>query len=318
MSKLRVGVLRGGPSNEHEVSLKTGAAMLKYLPEDYARHDLFVDKDGLWHIDGFHKQPEDILRRIDVVLNGAHGQWGEDGKLQRLLETLRVPYTGSNSFSSALGMNKHISKEYFKKAGIQTPESILITENDLRDMRKLFTRVAPTSVIKPNRAGSSVGVRLTKSYADMEDAIRQALEHDSEVLVEELISGREATVGVIDGYRGEETYVLPVIEIAPAQGWYDYEAKYESDETGYVCPGRFSESERDEMRRATEAAHKVLGLRHYSRADFIVHPKRGPFLLEINTLPGMTSHSLIPKGVEAVGGTFSEFLDHLVKQALKK
>lgn len=316
MSKLRVGVLRGGPSSEHEVSLKTGAAMLKHLPEDYTRHDLFVDKQGLWHIDGFQRRPEDIAHRLDVILNGLHGEWGEDGKVQRLLDTLKIPYTGSGSLASSIGMNKQLSKEHFAKAGIQTPHGIVVTEKDLDNIHALFQKIAPISVVKPNAAGSSVGVRITKSYADLEDAIHEALKIGADVLVEEKIDGREATVGVINGYRGEELYVLPSVKIVPAHNFFDYDSKY-NGESEEICPGCFGEHDEMELADLARRAHDALGLRHYSRSDFIIDPRRGIFLLETNTLPGLTEESLLPKSLEAVGGTMSDFLDHIIKQALR-
>jgi len=315
MSKIRVGVLRGGPSSEHEVSIETGGAILRFLPEDYARHDLFVDRQGLWHIDGFQKRPEDVMHRVDVVVNGMHGEYGEDGKVQKVLETLNIPFTGAGSFGSALSMNKALSKERYKEIGINVPFGIMVEENVLDDVHSLFREVPNPSIVKPASAGSSVGVRIVNSFQELEEALKEAFKYSSKVLIEEVIQGREATCGVIDNFRSELVYVLPPIEIIPESSFFDYKSKY-SGKSKELCPGRFSQEENSNLMEIAKQAHEVLGLRHYSRSDFIIHPKRGIFILETNSLPGLTENSLFPKSLKAVGSNLSEFLDHVVRQAL--
>jgi D-alanine-D-alanine ligase len=169
--------------------------------------------------------------------------------------------------------------------------------------------------VKPLTAGSSVGITIVKTFFDLEKALERAFEHSDIVIIEEYIEGREVTCGVIDGFRGHKTYPLFPTEIVPKSGFYDYHAKYESDDTGYICPAIFDEKTKETIQEAAKAVHEHLGLRHYSRSDFIVHPRRGVYFLEVNTLPGMTSHSLIPRAVEAAGSNLSEFFDHVISLA---
>lgn len=324
MSKLRVGVLRGGPSSEHEVSLNTGSVILDQLSDEYIVHDIFIDKQGQWHIGGVEHSPERVRRQLDVAINAMHGEYGEDGRVQQLLEHMGLPYTGARSFPSAIGFNKHLTRDRYAHEGIQIPVGAVFTAGDLEDMHEVFRKVAPISVVKPSAAGSSVGVRITKSYQDLEDALRGALTYGPKAVIEEYVDGREATCGVVEDFRGEELYALPPVEIVPpaspaggSASFYDYNAKYHSDDTQYVCPGRFSTEEKQEMQRLAQLAHNTLGLRHYSRTDFMIHPRRGIFVLETNTLPGMTTESLFPKSLAAVGTSLPDFLDHLIGLAMK-
>src|SRR3989344_4232954 len=304
MHKIRVGVLRGGPSSEYDVSLKSGATVLNNLSQDkYSVRDIFIDREGQWHTNGLPIMPHDALTHIDIAFNALHGQYGEDGKVQHILESHGVPFTGSGSFASALGMNKAMSKEKYKKEGLKIPQSRLL--ESLLDVSKeahnLFSTFSPPIIVKPVSSGSSMGMALVKDFSDFGKAISNAFDHSNAVLIEEFIKGREATCGVIDDFRDQEYYALPPIEIKPhGNALFDYGAKYEgkSDE---ICPGNFSESEKGEIEKMAIQAHKALGLRHYSRSDFIIHPKRGSFILETNTLPGLTEESLLPKALKAVG-----------------
>ncbi len=317
--KTRVAVLRGGPSSEYEVSLKTGESVLKNLPSKYEGVDVFISKDGRWHIHGVEKKPADALKHVDVAFIALHGQFGEDGKVQRILEHLGVPFTGSQSFASAVGMNKHLTKTALSrlKDTIKMAAHRIFTRDEIEEKgaHEIFRLIPHPSVVKPLSAGSSVGITVVKTFFDLEPALRSALEHSDTVIIEEFIEGREATCGVLDHFRDERYYSLLPIEILPSSDFYDYHAKYISEETRYVIPGGFSEEIKRQIQQAAKAVHQELGLRHYSRSDFIVHPKRGVYFLEVNTLPGMTSHSLIPKSVEAVGSSFPEFLDHVITLA---
>lgn len=330
--KLRVGVLRGGVSPEYDVSLKTGGAVLRHLPpEKYAPVDVLITKDGQWHVNGLPADLPKISRNVDVVFNALHGEYGEDGKVSALLDHFSIPYTGSKAIPSALGMNKVLAKELFVRAGIKTPASRVIkyknrwpaksAEGEMsarEDAFEVFHTIAPPWIIKPISGGSSVGTRVIKTYPDLITACISLAADGGDVLLEEFIRGKEATCGVIDSFRGKETYSLFPIEIRPAKEhhFFNYDAKYGGG-TEEIVPGNFSRNESLEIQRLAVAAHKALGLRHYSRSDFIVTP-RAIYILEANTLPGLTEHSLLPKSLHAVGATFPEFLDHIVTLALEK
>lgn len=314
-----VGVLRGGPSREHEVSLKTGAAILANLPgERYLARDIYVDKHGQWHDRGRPISPERVLRQVDVVLIGLHGEYGEDGEVQKILERFGVPYAGADSFGSYLAMHKLMAKIRAKEAGLFTPEfrHIERSEDSEEAARDIIRSFHQPVVVKPIGWGSSVGVSIVGGYAPVFAAIHQLfLDGARSVLVEEHIQGKEATTGVVEGLRGEALYVLPSIEIIPPEDdFFSYDAKY-SGETREVCPGNFSRVATEELQHAAKVMHRALGLRHYSRSDFIVAPK-GIYYLETNTLPGLTPESLMPKSLAAVGIPFPEFLSHLVTLAL--
>jgi len=325
MAIIKVGVLRGGPSDEHEVSLKTGEAVLLGLSDKYKPHDIFLDKKGQWHIDGMPDTIDRVLRFIDVVFNALHGQFGEDGKVQQILEHYKIPYTGSQIISSAMGMNKVLARDAFAKAGLNIPRAIIIngkttTAGEAAEM--IFRTMSPAWVVKPTSSGSSVGVSIVNSYQNLIPAIDEALRYDSKVLVEEYIKGREATCGIIDNFRDEKNYSLPVAEIIPPpeHKFFNYEAKY-SGQSREICPGNFDQIIKKEIEEMARQAHNALGCRHYSRSDFIVSDRPGKekvYLLEINTLPGMTKESLLPKAIEAIGCSYSDFLDHLIQMALKK
>ncbi len=325
MAKLHVAIIRGGPSSEYEVSLASGDTILKNIPEKYHPVDILISKSGQWHRGGMEVDPRRALSSIDVVFNALHGEYGEDGKVQQILDRLGVPYTGSGVLGSALGMNKHLAKQHFIKAGLKTPHSKLISplsdDEQLQDLaRTLFKSFPIPAVVKPVSAGSSVGVTIARTLAELEAGLTKAFSLGGSVLVEEFIPGKEATCGVIEQFRGEALYALMPIEITPPpkNGFYDYEAKYVSNDTGYVLPGNFTKEEKEAIQKASILAHQSLGLRHYSRSDFIVSPKRGVYILETNTLPGMTSHSLVPKSIEAVGSTLPEFIEHLLTLALER
>jgi len=321
MQKIRVGIVRGGPSSEYEVSLKTGQTVLKHLPEKYIPVDILIDKAGLWHKDGWQTNPEDVFRNVDVVFNALHGEYGEDGKIQQLMDQFSMPYTGSNALASAIGMNKLQSKNIFKENNIKTPAHILFRkdEGSIPDFAKTIFRSFPLPVIiKPVDRGSSVGVSKVLSFAEIVPALEKAFTYSDTVLVEEFIKGREATCGVIDCYRNQDIYSLLPIEIVPPEkSFFDYESKY-NGESKEICPGNFSKEEKQNLQKLAIAVHKALGLRHYSRTDFIVSPKRGIYVLEVNTLPGLTEQSLLPKSLDAIGSNLSHFIDHVIQLAVTK
>jgi len=321
MTKIKVGVLRGGPSSEYDVSLKSGGEVLRHLPEAYQGFDVLISREGDWHFNGFPKKPGEIFKSVDVVFNALHGEYGEDGKVQQVFEAFNVPYTGSRIIPSSLSMKKHMAKDVFARAGLKTPRGLYFKGDDFYglDVRecavKVFNSLSPSWVVKPASLGSSVGVSICHCYSELEESISEAARHDHEIIVEEFIAGREATCGVLESFRGKNHYPLPVVEIIPPEGnFFDYEVKY-NGRTKEICPAGFDTDVKRQLEQAAIKAHEALGCRHYSRSDFIVSPK-GIYILETNTLPGLTPQSLLPVSAGAAGISFEGLLDHLLKLAL--
>lgn len=258
-------------------------------------------------------------RAIDVAFLALHGKYGEDGTIQGLLELAGIPYTGSGVLASALAMDKVMAKRVLAAEGIPVPRGVHISRADLAaDGTQALGRANALlpAVVKPSKQGSSVGMSLVDSKDAMEKALRLALDHDDEALVEERIFGAEITVAVLGSLGGSDLEALPVVEIVPKREFFDYQAKYDPAQCEEICPARIS----GEATRAAQAlairAHRSLGCRGYSRTDMILGPK-GPVVLEVNTLPGMTINSLLPKAAAAAGIAFSELLHRVVTLALQ-
>ena len=297
--------------------------MLANLPEErYAARDIYIDREGQWHDRGRPAAPERILRQLDVAMVALHGKFGHDGEVQRLLEKFGVPYTGADPWSSFLSSHKVMAKEHAKEAGLKTPKYQFIER--MEDVEPVILELIRTFhqpvVVKPINSGSSVGVSIVGGYAPVYEAVNKLFQDgESGVLIEELIRGQEATVGVVEGLRGEKFYALPVIEIIPPKDYFfSYDAKY-SGETREACPGNFSRVVAEELQRVSKVMHRALGLRHYSRSDFIVS-KQEVYFLETNNSAavGLTDQSLLPKSLAAVGISLREFLTHLVNLALSR
>lgn len=312
-----IGVLRGGPSSEYDVSLRSGASVLEAIDkEKYEPRDLFISKNGEWHLHGVPVSPEKALGGVDVAINVIHGQFGEDGQVQRILDMHGVPYTGSDAFSSAIMFNKQQTKDVAAKLGIKVPLGVMVNqEEDLEKVAlQLFRSFPHPAIVKPVIGGSSVGVTKVEHFHALQHALEHAFQVSPKVLVEEFIQGKEATVGVIDSFRGAKSYALMPVEIVPASshGFFTYDAKY-GGETIERVPGNFTDTEKNTLERMAVLAHEGLGASHYSRSDFIVS-KRGIYFLEINSAAavGMTKESLFPKALYAVGSTLSDFVDHII------
>ena len=318
---IRAIVLRGGIGPEHEVSLRSGAAVLDALSkETYIPIDIYVDTKGVWHDRGRPVMPLHALQKCDVVVNALHGTYGEDGEVQKIFSSAGVPHTGSKSFPSFLGMHKVFAKEEAKKVGIKTPPSIFAErECDIEDVAWRASRtLSQPLMVKPVRLGSSVGVYEVVGYLQILETLRALVQKGyEEILIEEKISGREATVGVVDNFRGATCYALPPVEIIPPSScsFFSHEAKY-GGETLEKCPGGFSKEETKVLTESAVKIHNALGLSQYSRSDFIVAPD-GVYFLEVNTQPGFTKESLFPKELAAAGISFSGFLDHIIQGAFK-
>ncbi len=321
--KTIVGVLRGGPSHEHDVSLATGNTILKNIPsESFTVRDIFIDKQGIWYLMGRPMQPSRVLEMIDVAIVGLHGEYGEDGGIQKILELHGIPYSGSNFFASFLAMHKAISKEFARDNGLYTPKYILIeSPNDINQrVREAVQLFIPPVVIKPVQLGSSVGVSLVTGYTALKAAVESLFADGAKnILLEEYIRGREATVGVIEHFRNEELYTLPPTEIIidNNDGFFSYNTKKSAGGIKMSCPASFSSAQKNNLTQAAMTMHHVLGMRHYSSSDFIVTPKH-IYYLETNSLPGLTEQSVFPKMLEAVGASKSDFLEHLIKLSIDR
>jgi D-alanine-D-alanine ligase len=321
MSRTKVGVLRGGPSSEYEVSLKTGKSVIDNLSsEKYEALDIFIDRDGVWHHQGLPITPEKLFKKVDVIFNALHGAYGEDGTVQKILDQFAIPYTGSKSLASAIGMNKVLSKKIYKDHGLKTPLHKVLhkKEHQPEHVAVIFKSFPMPVVVKPVCGGSSLGTNIAVTLAELDNAIEDAFKYGNQIMIEEFISGKEATCGVVDNFRDKDVYSLLPIEIRkPSDAkFFDYNAKY-GGKTEEICPGNFAAAEKKIIQEMSEKAHRALGLRHYSRSDFIIHPRRGIYILETNTLPGLTSESLLPKSLKAIGCNFQNFLEHLIDLALR-
>lgn len=319
MKNLRVAVLRGGPSEEYDVSMKTGREVLSSLARQGLPHrDIVINRQGEWLSDGFVRGPADALFATDVVFIALHGHYGEDGTVQRLLDQLGVRYTGSRAYPSAVAMNKILTKELLVNSGLKLPAHLRVT-NAGTDLRRVVSNIeslfGPEYIVKPVGGGSSIDTHRVRGTHELLEVLRDILLRRDEAMVEEFISGREATVGIVEGLRGSEFYRLPTIEIIPpaSHNFFAYDVKYNGT-TDEICPGRFTRSEKEALEEAAEKAHRILGLSHYSRSDFIVSDK-GVYFLETNTLPGLTTESLLPKALAAVGHSYDDFVLHLIDQA---
>lgn len=258
-------------------------------------------------------------RGIDVAFLALHGKYGEDGTIQGFLELTGTPYTGSGVLASALAMDKVMAKRVLSAEGIPVPRGVHLTSADLaREGAAAIARANALlpAVVKPSKQGSSVGMSLVDSPSAMEVAVRLALQHDDEALVEERVFGTEITVGVLGKPGSTELEALPVVEIVPRREFFDYKAKYDPDQCEEICPARIADEVRQQAQSLAIRAHRALSCRGYSRTDMILGPK-GPVVLEVNTLPGMTMNSLLPKAAAAAGIPFGELLHRIASLALE-
>lgn len=304
---LSVAVLRGGTSAEREVSLNTGAQVAAAL-QQHGHRSTPLDTADLTFIDALRSE------HFDAVFICLHGRLGEDGTIQGLLEILGLPYVGSGVLASALAMDKVASKHIFVAAGLRTPAFATLRQMP-EDVSALADSLGPKLVVKPASEGSSVGMSIVHSPSELAPALELAFRHDTTVLVEQFVSGAEVTVGVLGN---EELEALPTLEVVPEHEFYDYESKYVPGMSRHIIPARVSEALRAECQRVAIEAHRALGCRGLSRSDMIVTQTGEVHLLELNTIPGMTSTSLLPDSARAAGIAFPELCDRLVHLALER
>jgi D-alanine-D-alanine ligase len=305
-----VAVVCGGTSAEAEVSRRSARSVADALRETFP-HTLILELDD----DIFDQL---ALNRVDVVFPVLHGPPGEDGTFQGFLETIGMPYVGSGVAASARAMDKIVAKHLFRDAGLPVARDAVVRRGPVRSdvVHSLLERLGPRLVVKPARQGSSFGVGFASDPVTLELALEAAFAFDDRVLVEERIFGKEVTVALVDRFG---LVAMPAIEIrTPAGTWYDFGHKYTKGQSEHIIPAEISETQYARVREIARKAHLALGCRDLSRVDFVVPSGGDPVLLEVNTLPGMTSTSLYPEAARASGVAFEALLAHLVERALDR
>ncbi len=333
MSKLKVAVLMGGTSAEREVSLWTGQQILNALdPAKYRVYALdtqsgqrmlpvgqdelqqLVAADGRTQIEALTQLAQvDRSTRPDVVIIALHGPGGEDGTVQGMLEVLGIPYTGSGVLSSALAMDKAMCKRVLETVGVLLPNQTVVRRGhedtiDPRDVRY-------PSIVKPNRQGSTIGTTRVYHPQQLMPALADAFEHDTVALIEDYIEGVEITVPILGN---DDLEVLPIVEIVPSSGFYDYHDKYTPGATDEICPARLKPDVATAAREIAQTCHRTLQCRGVSRTDMIVDAGDTIYTLEVNTIPGMAPTSLLPRSASVAGYRFSEVMDRLIELALER
>jgi D-alanine-D-alanine ligase len=304
----KVAVLMGGSSAEREVSLMSGSGVLKaLLSQGVDAHAVDPAEQGLAVL------KDQGFARVFIALHGRHG---EDGTVQGALELLGLPYTGSGVMASALAMDKTMTKRLWRADGLPTPAWQLLHADELgrEHLRNVPDVLGLPLIVKPPHEGSSIGISKVMGYSQMADAVALAASHDPEVLCEEFITGIEVTCPVLGQGRG--AVALPVVRINAPEGNYDYQHKYFTDDTSYLCPSGLPPEEEREIQRIVVAAYRSLGCRGWGRADLMIRASdRQPFLLEMNTSPGMTGHSLVPMSARAAGLSYERLCVYLAANA---
>jgi D-alanine-D-alanine ligase len=300
-----VAVLMGGTSSEREISLRTGAAMAHAIASrGYRVLGVDLQTETLREIDGL---------KFDAAVIAMHGRFGEDGTLQKMLDRRGIPYSGSGPEASRLAMDKVEAKRMFKARGIDTPDWRLLVYGDSVDVLEAGARsLGYPVVIKPKSEGSSVGVSLHRDKTTVFEGAIEAFRFERIAMMERFVEGREMTVGILDGQP------LPPIELKPKRAFFDYTAKYGDPDTQYLVDPPMDEDDRRRVQQAALAAHKALGCEGATRVDIIFTPLHTAFVLEVNTIPGMTQRSLLPKAASAIGISYAELCEKILKHAMSK
>ncbi len=296
--------MMGGLSREREISLKTGKAILKALTEKgYTVTAIDVGEDI----------GEKLVRgKIECAFLALHGRFGEDGTIQGMLELMRIPYTGSDVLASALAMHKIMAKKFFLCEKIPTPRfEVLQREEIKKGLQKKISLPLPV-VVKPAREGSTIGISIVRKEEELLSAFKKAVEYDEEILIEEFMKGKEITVGIL------EDIPLPMIEIVPKSGFYDFHSKYTKGETQYILPARISREKYLYAQEISLKAFQTLGCSGVARVDLMTDENENPFVIDINTMPGMTETSLLPKAASYAGIPFEDLVERILLKASLK
>ena len=298
LKKKKVAVMMGGLSREREISLKTGKAISKALIEKgYTVTAIDVRED----------LPEKLVKeKIECAFLALHGRFGEDGTIQGMLELMKIPYTGSGVLASALAMHKIMSKKFFLYESIPTPRFEVFQREEIKkDLPKKISLPLPV-IVKPAREGSTIGVSIVQKEEELGPALKEAGEYDEEILVEEFMKGKEITVGIL------EDIPLPIIEIVPKSGFYDYHSKYTKGETQYILPARISREKYLYAQEISLKAFQTLGCSGVARVDLMTDEHENPFVIDVNTMPGMTETSLLPKAASYAGIPFEDLVERIL------
>lgn len=304
MKNKKIAVVMGGPSAEREVSLNTGRAILAALQEK-GYDAIGIDLVPRHFVEQLKKE------KIDLVFNAIHGLYGEDGLMQGTLEMLEIPYTGSGVLASAIAMDKAVTKRLFTAAGIPTPRSRVYNKRDAgRDLAsEILTEFGLPVVVKSAAQGSSIGVVIVEEPASIEFAVKEAFKYSDHIVVEEFIKGKELTVSILGTDQPE---ALPIIEIVPESGRYDYSSKYTKGATEYIVPARLDAELACHVQQVALEAYMLLNCRGIGRVDVMLDRNNKPYVLEVNTIPGMTATSLVPKAAAAVGISFADLCERIL------
>jgi D-alanine-D-alanine ligase len=300
----RIGVLMGGLSREREISLKTGKAILNALNEK-GYNAIPVDV-------GYDIAEKLIKKKIDCAFLSLHGRFGEDGTIQGMLELMRIPYTGSGVLASALAIHKIISKKIFLSEKIPTPPFGVVRREELGKKPSTSFPLSLPLVVKPAREGSTIGITIARTEDELVLAFKEAAKYDEEILVEEFIKGKEITVGIL------EEIPLPIIEIVPKSGFYNYHSKYTKGETQYIIPAGISREKYLMAQEIGLKAFQVLGCSGCARVDVMTDENENPFVIDVNTMPGMTETSLLPQAAKFAGIAFGELIERILLGASLK
>jgi len=303
----KVGVLFGGRSAEREISLMSGKGVLQaLLSKGVDAHPFDTAERSVAEL---------AAEKFDRVFIALHGRYGEDGSLQGVLEQLNIPYTGSGVMASAIAMDKIFTKRIWQTYGLTTPVYAVLTAQT--ELRHVPDELGLPLIIKPPHEGSTIGITKVVGYSDMQEAYALAAQFDEVVLAEEFIEGRELTVAILG--KGEQAYALPITEIVAPDGNYDYQNKYFTDDTKYICPAVLEEDLTDSIRKMAVDAYRALDCEGWARVDVLLRKSDNkPFLIEINTSPGMTGHSLVPMAAKAVGISYEDLCVEILKTASLK
>ncbi|TCS84116.1 D-alanine--D-alanine ligase family protein [Tepidibacillus fermentans] len=306
---MNIAVIYGGKSKEREVSLRSGKGVANALRRKGC---------NVKEIDFVSSNFIRELHDIDVVYLALHGRYGEDGKIQGLLDILEIPYVGSGVLASALAMDKAKAKRIFDYAGIRTAKDLVLKKEQSIELKQIEEEFGYPLVVKPNQEGSTIGLSIVKKREELEEAIENAFLYDTEILIEEFIEGTEVTVAILETEKGIEA--LPIIEIVPNKNtYYDYESKYSAGGSEHIIPARIDKNTENIVKKWAIAAHQALGCSTLSRVDFIVPKDQSlPVILEVNTLPGMTETSLYPDAAKAIGLSYEDIVYRLVEITLRR
>jgi len=344
MKKIRVLVLMGGKTPEYEVSLVSGREVVRNLNEKkYEVLPVVISKDGQkWELKTKNSflldspveisrtdryllnkekkttlsqeslQANSISQKADVVFIAMHGPYGEDGTVQGMLDLLGIPYTGSGVLASALGMDKPMFRKVINAEGLPTPKWVVLNKGE--NLNKIWQKLRLPVVVKPSAQGSSVGVTIVRKMEDLSDALNKAFNFGPQIIIDEYLPGTEVTCGVLGN---EKPVALPVVEIIPKKEFFDYEAKYQPGMSEEIAPARISRKLTKKVQDLAIKVYKAIGCRGFGRVDMIIF-KGKPYVLEINTIPGLTPNSLLPKAAKAAGISFSDMLDKIIGFALER